>query len=95
MDFMVFLNSLLGSIKFIEESEKEEKLPFLDILLIRKLDGSLGRNVYRKPTHTNVYINSQSHHHPAQKWASLSTLVYRALNIADEQHLDEELVTLN
>jgi hypothetical protein len=48
------------------EKEEEGHLPFLDIDLYRKTDGSLGHKVFRKPTHTNLYLyqNSQ-HHHPA------------------------------
>jgi hypothetical protein len=36
--------------------KKEEKghLPFLDIDVCRKTEGSLGHKVYRKPTHTSL-----------------------------------------
>jgi hypothetical protein len=48
--------------------EKEEShLPFLDIDVYRKTDGSLGHKVYHKPTHTNLYLHQNSHHHPAHK----------------------------
>jgi len=40
--------------------EDEGHLPFLDIDIYRKTDGSLGHKVYRKPTHTNLYLH--------QKW---------------------------
>jgi len=38
------------------EIEEEGNLPFLDIDIYRKTDGSLGLNVYRKPTHTYTRI---------------------------------------
>lgn len=93
-DFVTFLNSFHHSIKFTTELEKEGRHPFLDILLIRKSNGTLVQTIYRKPTHTNLYISSLSHHHPAPKWAALSILVYTAINVANKEHLDEELKTL-
>ncbi|XP_046406226.1 uncharacterized protein LOC124171132 [Ischnura elegans] len=47
------------------QTEKDNRLPFLDILIERRADGSLGHSVYRKPTHTDLYLNGRSHHHPA------------------------------
>jgi hypothetical protein len=40
-------------------------LPFLDIDIYRKKDDSLGHKVHLKPTHTNLYLHHNSHHHPA------------------------------
>ena len=38
--------------------EKEEKsmIPYLDMLIVRKSDGSLNFTAYRKPTHTENYL---------------------------------------
>jgi hypothetical protein len=38
------------------ESENEGHLPFLDIDIYRRSDGSLGHRVYRKSNHTNEQI---------------------------------------
>jgi hypothetical protein len=43
--------------------------------------------VYRKPTHTNLYLNSSSHHHPPNKHAVLCTLVHKARAIDNIQEL--------
>ncbi len=56
------LNSVRPSIKFTMESEENGKLPFLDSLLKRGSDGMLTSTVYRKPTHTDKYLNFRSHH---------------------------------
>ena len=44
------------SIKFTHEIENEGKLPFLDVNVTRKLDGSFNTSVHRKPTDTNIYV---------------------------------------
>ena len=65
-------------------------IPFLDILIIRKEDGSLGHKVFRKSTHTESYLHADSHHRPAQKLGVLNTLAIRALRISDTEHINEE-----
>ena len=54
MDFLNHLNGMHNNINFTMEIEEEGYLPFLDINVYRKRDGSLGHKVYRKPTHTNL-----------------------------------------
>jgi hypothetical protein len=73
------------------ETEKDGHLTFLDIDIYRKPDGSLGHRVYRKPTHTNLYLHADSHHHPSNKQAVLSTLVHRARALYDHESLHDEL----
>lgn len=75
------------------ELEENMSIPFLDVLIIRKEDGSLGHKVFRKSTHTESYLHTDSHHHPAQKFGvlnTLATLAIRALQISDAEHLNEE-----
>ena len=43
--------------------EKDGQLPFLDIDIYRRQDDSLSHKVYRKPTHSNLYLNTESHYH--------------------------------
>ncbi|XP_023702614.1 uncharacterized protein LOC111861900, partial [Cryptotermes secundus] len=85
------LNSIIPCIQFTMETESEGHLPFLDIDIYRRPDGSLGHTVYRKPTHTNLYLNAKSHHHPSSKQAALSTLVHRARALCDQESLRAEL----
>ena len=51
------LNSAQPTIKFTVEVGKDGTLPFIDTLFQRKDDGSLDAIVYRKPTHTDWYLN--------------------------------------
>jgi hypothetical protein len=90
-----FLNHLIGINNIIQFTiEAEGHLPFLDIDIYRKRVGSLGHNVYRKPTHTNLYLNQTSHHHPANKHSALSSLVHRAKSLRDQDSLAPELTLL-
>jgi hypothetical protein len=90
-NFLQHLNSINKNIQFTMETENDGKLPFLDILIYKTIDGRLGHRVYRKPTHTGLYLNSRSHHHPTQKQAVISSLVHRAIRISDNDHLIQEL----
>jgi hypothetical protein len=90
-DFLDHLNSVHENIQFTMEMERNGHLPFLDIDMYRKPDGSLGHKVYCKPTHSNLYLNSNSHHHPSNKQAILSMLVHRARSLCDRESLHDEL----
>jgi hypothetical protein len=76
------------------ETESEGHLLFLDLDIYRRPDGSLGHKVYRKPTHTNLYLNAKSHHHPSSILVLLSTLIHRARALCDEDSLQAEWVFL-
>ena len=54
-------------------------------------DGSYRYQVYRKKTHTDIYLHADSHHHPNQKIDIINTLTTRASRIADSEHMDKEL----
>jgi hypothetical protein len=59
--FLPVLNSFEEKIQFTLEMEKDKCLPFLDMVLIREEERILTK-VYRKPTHTQRYINWRSYH---------------------------------
>jgi hypothetical protein len=87
-EFLLFLNSIHQNIKFTMDMENNDFLPFLDVLVCRQPNGTLGHTVYRKPTHTDLYLHARSEHHPAQKRAILSTL---GRTICDPSSLEGEL----
>lgn len=88
--FVLHLHGFYESIQFTVKMEEKGQLPFLNTFIKCKEGGSLGRMVYRKSTHTDWYLNSWSHHHPAQKRGVLLMLIDRAHQILDEQLLEEE-----
>ena len=74
-----------GSIKFTHEIETFNTIAFLDILLERKVDGSVKVKVYRKKTHTNQYLAFDSHHPLHQKLGVPRTLLNRCEEIVTEE----------
>ena len=79
------------SIKFTMETETSNYLPFLDVLISKNADGSLSLSMYRKPTHTDRYLNARSFHPPSVKASVNRTLLRRAHIICDKEHLPNEL----
>ncbi|XP_047984696.1 uncharacterized protein LOC125225163 [Leguminivora glycinivorella] len=89
--FVDHLNSIHPKVKFTFEMESDRSLPFLDVKLKAKPDGTLAHSVYRKPTHTDRYLQASSHHHPRHLQSVVTSLVNRARDLCDSEHLDEEL----
>lgn len=89
--FLSYLNGLHEDIKFTMEIENNSKIPFLDVLVLKKDNGDLGHTVYRKATHTDRYLHASSNHHPAQIASVANTLISRAIKISDSDHRKEEI----
>ena len=64
-DFLQHLNHRDPNIKFTMELEKDLSIPFLDVRVTRSTGGNPSHQVYRKPTHTDRYLNYRSFHHPS------------------------------
>ena len=90
-----------GNIKFTYEEEENKRIPFLDTMIIREDDGHIKTQVYRKKTHTDQYLNFNSHHPLHHKMGVIRTLMDRVDTVvstpedkADEiQHIEEALQT--
>ena len=60
--FLQYINSVDPTIKFTVESNKEDgAIPFLDTIVKPEADGKLSITVYRKLTHTDQYLQWDSH----------------------------------
>ena len=56
--FLDHINSIDPNIRFTSEDQKEDgSIPFLDVLIIPEENGKLNTTVYRKPTHTDMYLH--------------------------------------
>jgi len=85
------LNSYHTNIQFTYEEEKDNSLPFLDILITKIHNGTLDFNIYRKKTHTDRYLNYDSFHINSHKISVIDSLVTRAFNICKSENLENEL----
>ena len=80
-------------IQFTVEEEKDDKLPFFDVL-VTKEGGRLQTSVYWKPIHTEKYISYHSHHHP-RTMGVLRCMGDRARNICHPTKMHKEMDHLN
>ena len=80
--FLQHLNSIHPKIKFTcEEVREDGSMPFLDILVTQEEDGSLKTSVFRKTTHTDLYLQWDSHHTIPSKYSVAGTLYHRASTV--------------
>ena len=79
-NFFHHINNLHQNIKFTMEEESNGELAFLDTLLKRN-NGEISVLVYRKPTHTDQYLQYSSHHQTSCKESVVSSLFNRAYSI--------------
>ena len=89
-EFLTHLNNLKPTIRFTMELETDQGLPFLDAHLRKGADGSLVTSVYRKPTHTDRYLQYDSHHPRHMKRGVVKCLFERAQSITQGQEERQE-----
>ena len=79
-----------------EDARTDGSFPFLHTIIMPQSDGSLLTSVYRKPTHTDQYLQWNSHHHLSAKFSVINTLKHRAKTVcSNNQLLKEEEDHLN
>jgi hypothetical protein len=91
-DIQIILNKINKwdeNIKFTYEIETNDKLPFLDILIMRHMN-NLKFKVFRKPTNSNIFINWMSGHSYKVKGSALISSFLRALRICSPEYIEEE-----
>jgi hypothetical protein len=92
----------LKSIQFTIEIEKDNQISFLDTL-VSKNNGLIKTTVYRKPTHSNRYLNFRSNHSLINKKSVIRALVSRAFTHNTDQsdlkielsHIEDVLIENN
>ena len=59
-------------------------IPFLDTLVKPETDNSLSITVYQKPTHTDQYLQWDSHHNHSVKYSVIGNLTHGAKTVCNE-----------
>ena len=90
-EFLNHINSVDNAIQFtVEEAKEDGSIPFLDTLITPEQNGTFSIGVYRKPTHTDLYLPWDSNHHLSAKYSVIKTLTYRAHSICSTPKLPEK-----
>ena len=92
--FRNFLNGQHANMSFTIEHEKQNRMSFLDIAIIRE-DKTYTTSVYRNPTLSGVYTHFDSFLPSTYKFGTVYTLAYRCFRIFSSwTKLHNELVCL-
>ena len=90
--FLQHINSVDPAIKFTVEDNKEDgSIPFLDTIVKPEANGTLSITVYRKPTHTEQYLQWDCHHHLSAKFSVIHTLSHRAKTVCSKPELLQQV----
>ena len=73
------------------EEENNSLLNYLDLNLARKPDGTISFTIFRKPTHTEKYLDYDSNHPIEHKSSVVRTLLHRAFTLCDIEHRQQEV----
>ena len=85
------INKIDPHIQFTTDDAKADgSIPFLATIVMPQPDNSLLTSVYRKPTHTDLYLHWDSHHHLSAKFSVINTLKHRAKTVCSNYHLLKE-----
>ena len=87
------VNDIEASIKFTIEHETNDSIPFLDFCVTQKASWGLMTKIYKKPTHTNRYLNFNSAHSMSQKQGLVKCLLKRAQSQLNSKRANKTLET--
>ena len=71
----------------VGDNKENGAIPFLDTIVKPEVDGKLSITVYRKPTHTDQYLQWDSRYHLSAKFSVNHTLSHRAQTVCSNPEL--------
>ena len=85
--FKVGLLTLIKMDSLIFLAKEDGAIPFMDTIVKPEADGTLSIIVNRKPTHTDQYLQWDSHHHLSAKLSVIHTLTCRTKTVCSNPEL--------
>jgi hypothetical protein len=82
-------NSINSNVQFTMEAEVNNRLPYLDLQIIRNSDGSIDTDFYMKPTASGRILNFNSNHSMRLKVNTATGLIKRVFGLSSIKS-DEE-----
>ena len=93
-EFFDMLNNLDDNIKFTMENHTD-KLPFLDIMVMKSEDGTISTDIFYKTTNTHLYLDLRScHKHHVKINVPFNLSRKLCLVVSDKDRLDHRLKEL-
>jgi len=93
-EFHNHLNSIDPCIQFtMEQPNPKGGVPFLDTLITPCADGLIAVSVYRKDTHTDLYLQWDSNHNVSSKLSVVRTLFHRAYTVCSSDEILQKEIT--
>ena len=87
-EFLEHINSIDPAIKFTADgTQGNGGIPFLDTFVTPEADNSLSFTVYHKPTHTDQYLQWDTHHNLSTKYSVIGTLAHRVKTVCTKPEL--------
>ncbi|XP_037041507.1 uncharacterized protein LOC119078137 [Bradysia coprophila] len=77
------LNSVNHRIQFTSEVEKDGQIPFLDVIVFRNNDGTIGTRWYSKPSSSNRLLNFFSNHPFQHKTGVIDNAINRIFGLSE------------
>ena len=78
-------NSFDLDLQFTVEIEKENKISFLNLLIIKNERNNIITDWFRKPTNTGRYLNFNSHHTKSVMIGNIYSLVDKSITLSHKK----------
>lgn len=94
VEILEVFNGFHNKLQFTMETEEDNRIPFLDLWLIRSGDGTISTKWYHKPMASTRILNGSSNHHHTLKTNTAYGVIHRILTLSDEVYRVECIKTI-